>query len=662
MYFASFLNHILSHLGVNRSENELSLNLSKNFIGREKEMMQVREFCRSSSKKKLLIVCGLPGIGKSELINQAMSLVREENPDLDYFSLQFPAVFGDTIFNLDNLAAMVYEEMKPGTCLAEYGVPSLYRLLLKVSKPTVLFLQMTHADFCQREIRNFWNLIFNVLRPERELRIIVTCNNKPDVSQVCFDVEVLRLQALNSESVIDLLQRINPKLSKDECESIAAYCYGNPFLICKMGALVKNFVNSERELKNLIADLANISQQDNIQMLMNRTVLKWDLQVLFENLHKNEQDTLVQLSCFYDTIPIDIVNSVFGPHVKCRTHVLYATRGLLEKRNSEMYHMSELLRAFIEDYCHSHDYFRELLLNSEIKLIKFYSKFLWDLDEVYFAPSTLHKNLQVRIMVTDYRKSCKKCKTGSCDCSLPMILQLILLKLKGSLLRHIEIGLSIETTFANIADSCTKAMYFLRKLPWYYELQGLFKNIFTKSLQRKDKLRTVVNMASLVLIKSVRDVLEEKDAIIGVLTFAIECLQQEPNLDKLFVDVLANCCLKRGYLRQYCYHQFAEALSDVDKARNILSKKTLASKLMIPDQEVNSILARKYVNYCILVQLIELAPKATICLDWKMTDSISLHLLQLLMNIQFKTLLVCSFLIYFKESTSQKVKVRNSES
>ena len=184
MHLANFFNHLFSLLGINHSETELSLNLSKNFIGREREIIQVREFCQSSSKKKLLIVCGLPGIGKSELISQAMSLVRKEDPDLDYFSLQFPAVFGDTVFNLDNLAAMICEEMKPGTCLAEYGVPSLYRLLLKVSKPTVLFLQMTHADFCQRERLNFWNLIFNVLRPESELKIIVTCYNKPDVRYV----------------------------------------------------------------------------------------------------------------------------------------------------------------------------------------------------------------------------------------------------------------------------------------------------------------------------------------------------------------------------------------------------------------------------------------------------------------------------------------------
>lgn len=187
-------------------------------------------------------------------------------------------------------------------------------------------------------------------------------------------------------------------------------------------------------------------------------------------------------------------------------------------------------------------------------------------------------------------------KSGRFDCSLSMILQLILLKLKGSLLHHIEIGLNIESTFSNIADSCTKAMYFLRKLPWYYELQRLFKNIFTKSLQRKDKLRTVVNMANLVLIKSGSDVLDEKDADIDVLTFAIEYLQQEPNLNYLFVDLLAKCCLERGYLRQYCHHQFAEALSDVDKARNILSKKMHASKFMIPDPEVNSVLARKYEN------------------------------------------------------------------
>ena len=534
------------------------------------------------SKKKLLIVFGLPGIGKSELVEHSVSIVLKENPLLKVYKIRFPSVYGDATFNLENLAAMIYEEINPGICLKKHRVNSLSKLLIKTSKPTILVLEMSYSNFSQEEINEFWKLIQEVLVPENTLKIIITCCKKPDLSQSYhLDIEMLHLQELNQRSAITLLQHINPGLSEEHCSCVANYCYGNPFLVCKMGAHIKNFDNHDEDIQELIADLAHNSDLDYLQALMSKTVLKHDLEIVFEELDEIEKTTLVKMVCFYEKIPMDVVESVFGSQTKSLVKHIYAEHGLLERSNPGMYHMNELLRTFIQDYCQANEEFKELLLDSKILLIKFYSQFLCLLDEVFFVPSILDKVSQIKQRVLHHRSKCKKCEKGNCTCPIPVIMQLILQKVKASLFRYFQTGLHIDSTVNDVIDACCKAVHLLRRSLPYDELHALFEMLLSKADLRNDTLRFALILSNSVFIKTYHRVKDEREQNVAILTNCINFLEKMPSLNSISLETLANCYVNRGYLKGFYSCHFKDGISDIEMGRKILSRLTVLGRVEI---------------------------------------------------------------------------------
>ena len=564
--------YVSSHLDDDRGDIEACSSFNNRLVGRDHEITRVREFCSTFSKKKLLVVFGLPGTGKSYLMNHVIPIVLKENPHIEYYAQRFPAVFGDPKLNLETLAAIMCRKINGGICDTGQEVAGLCELLMKISKPTVILLEMGYMTVFGREVKKFWSLIFKVLQRQNNLKIIVTCSKKPDISQAYFDVEVLHLTELDSESVIHLLQQLNPGLSLEHCVIIAPYCCRNPSLICKMGTLVKSFSCYEGGIRELIMGLVNISKQDNVNILINQTVLELNLKVLFENLNKDEQRALVQLSCFYDEIPVAIVDLAFGSRVKYYSHCLYAAHGLLKRRDVETYHMSELLRRFIQHYCKANNEFDELLHFSKKQLIKFYTQYLWFLDEVFFVPSKLDGTSQIKEKAEQFKSRCEKCKKGKCKCPIPLITQLILQKYKTSLFYHLLAGLQNDCTVIDVIDTCCKAAHFLRKSLPYDELRIYFEVILKKAQLKNDTLRLATILSNLVYIKSYRRQEDEIEEDIKILTNSIDLLETLPAQKELFLETLANSYINRGHLKGLYSCQFEGSISDIEKGRKILSK------------------------------------------------------------------------------------------
>lgn len=514
-------------------------------------------------------------------MNHVMPIVLKENPHIEYHAQRFPTVLGDSRSLMETLASNIYGKITGGVCNAGQEVDSLYKLLMRISKPTILLLEMGYVMDFAREVKNFWNFIFKVLQGHNNLKIIVTCSKKPDISQACFDVEVLHLTELDSKSVIQLLQLLNPGLSVEHCVAIAPYCCRNPSLICKMGTLVKSFSCHEGGIRELIADLGNISKQDNVNMLIDRTVLELNLKVLFENLNKDEQSALIQLSCFFDEIPVDVVDVVFGSRVKCYTHCLYATQGLLEIKNTETYYMSELLRRFIQRYCETNDELHEFLHLSKKQIIIFYTKFLRFLDEIFFVPSRLNEATQIKERVENFKITCKKCQKGKCKCPLPLIMQLIFQKFKPSIIHHLLAGLQNDCTVTDVIDSCCQAVHFLRNSLQYDKLRSLFEMCLKKAEMEKDKCRVATVLSNLVFIKSNHRQKHEIEEDIGYLTISIDNLKTSSAQKELFLETLANSYIHRGFLKGLCKYQFKDSISDIEEGRKLLSKLKQGGKVEI---------------------------------------------------------------------------------
>ena len=516
-------------------------------------------------------------------MNHVMPIVLRENPHIEYHAQRFPTVSGDSRSLMETLASNIYGKITGGVCNAGQEVDSLHKLLMRISKPTILLLEMSYVRDFAVEVKKFWNFIFKVLQRQNNLKIIVTCCKKPDISQACFDVEVLHLTELDSESVIQLLQLRNPGLSLEHCVAIAPYCCRNPSLICKMGTLVKSFSCHEGGIRGLITDLGNISKQDNVNMLIDQTVLEPNLKVLFENLNKDEQSALIQLSCFFDEIPVDVVDLVFGSRVKCYTRCLYATQGLLEIKNAQTYYMSELLRRFIQRYCETNDQLHEFLLLSTKQIIIFYTHFLRFLDEIFFVPSKLNEATQIKEMVKNYKSTCKKCQKGKCRCPLPLIIQLIFQKFKPSIHHHLLAGLQNDCTVNDVIDSCCKAVHFLRNSLQYREVRSLFEMCLEKAEMENDKYRIATILSNLVFIKSSHRQEDEIEEDIGHLTISINCLETLPAQKELFLETLANSYIHRGFLKglSRVEYQFKDSIFDVEEGRKLLSKLKQGGKVEI---------------------------------------------------------------------------------
>ena len=550
------------------------------FVGREEEVARVVEFC-TVPKKKLLIVSGLPGIGKSELIQYSISTILKGKHTFNLCSQSFLKLFVNPSLNVECLATMIYEEMHPGIFLKTHSVRRLSKLLAKISTPTILILEMSYASFSKDDNEKFWKLIQEVLIPENALKVIITCCTMPNLS-ISFSVskELLHLQNLDRRSVIHLLNHISLFQSEEHCSSVADYCYGNPFLVWKMGTLIKNLQNNGEDMCGLLAKLA-YSTLDHKQILITQTILKHDLEIVFEGLKDIEKTTLTKLLCFYENIPVDEVESVFGLKAKSLVKQLYAEHGLLERSSPGVYHMNGTLQTFLIYRCRANEEYKQLLLDSKKQIINFYTQFLWFLDEVFFLPSKLEEASQVKRKLINYRRNCKKCEIGNCNCPIPSIMQTILIEVKTSLFCYIKAALDIKCIVNDVIDSCCKAAHFLRKSLSCDTFQVLFEMLLNNNQLRNDKLRLVAILSHMVFTKTYHRPHKEREENIGILKDSIDYLEALPVLNSLFLETLAISYVNRGYLKGFCSSQFKDGILDIEKGRKILTRLTFQGKVEI---------------------------------------------------------------------------------
>lgn len=574
-------------------ENGFFGSSAKLFVGREEEVARVVEFC-TVPKKKLLIVFGLPGIGKSELIRYSISTILKRKHTFNLCNQSFLKLFVNSSLNVECLATMIYEEIHPGIFLKTHSVRRLSELLTKISTPTILILEMSYACFSKDDSEVFWKLIQEVLIPENALKIIIICCTMPNLS-ISFSVskELLHLQNLDRRSVISLLNHISPCQSEEHCSSVADYCHGNPFLVWKMGTLVKNLQNHGKDVCGLLANLAN-SILDHKQILITQTILNHDLEIVFEGLKDIEKTTLTKLLCFNENIPVDEVESVFGLKAKSLVKQFYAEHGLLERSTPGMYHMNGTLQTFLLYRCRANEEYNELLLDSKKQIIRFYTQFLWLLDEVFFLPSKLDEASQVKRKLMNYRSKCKKCEIGNCNCPIPSIMQMILIEVKTSLFCYVKAALDIKSIVNDVIDSCCKAAHFLRKSLSCDTFQALFEMLLNNNQLRNDKLRLVAISSHMVFTKTYHRPQNAKEENIRILKDSIDYLETLPMLSSVLLETLAISYVNRGYLKGFCRSQFKDGILDIEKGRKILTRLTFNGRDEITYLRTRGYLAGKF--------------------------------------------------------------------
>ena len=531
-----------------------------------------------------MIIIGLPGIGKSELLKNSLNKIQAKYASLNVISPFFPSFIGEAGWGFEDIVMSILEELQPGICVTKHRVAVLHKILTNLKEPTLLVLEIAYINIKQDAIVAFWSFMDRLLRTDNSnLKVIATSCKTPELSQLRhLQVEELHLKGLDKSNVFALLRYMNPTIKDEYCEKIYQFCGGNPFILRKLGAHIENSTEPEKEVKDLISVLGSSCEVDYLQPFMRKTILKRDMKIVFDELETEERIALVKLCCFYGKITVDDIVGIFENDVVTTAKHLWRNHCILEKSKCGTYFlMNEITRTFIQDYALGDKILSRVLFESKSMLIKHYLKMLRELDDVFFGPYHLNKYHLCLFLVQKYREECKMCTTN-CSCAVPQVLKFLLQKHKAMIMRSIKSGLNDEHLFDETFRTCSKAVHFLRNVVPYSELHEIFDLIFEKSSLLNLKTRMAVTMANLVFIKIYHKVCAEKDENISYLTKAINYLEkQKPCLSHDFLEMLAYCYVNRGYLRGFYSFQVQQGMKDVKAAQLILSSLATSPRLEI---------------------------------------------------------------------------------
>ncbi|XP_065669893.1 uncharacterized protein LOC105843251 isoform X1 [Hydra vulgaris] len=556
--------------------NPIFMQSTAKLFGREKELNELVEFCTSSSSK-LLVLSGLPGVGKSVLLRNGIKIAHEKTLNICFIMPMFLMNCAET--NLDDVAAAILEEINPGKNILQYRVAFLRNKLINITCQTVLVLEVDQLNIKPEGELQFWSFIREVLSVNKSLlKIIITTTDIPDLSQInhikCVEIY---LKGLDMANAAELLREISPNLLLSQYDKIFQICGGNPFMLTKLAAHVK--VLSNHELNAFFNKEINYS----LKHAMKRTDFKRDMSLIFDKLELDEKIALAKICCFSERIKIDSALRLFGEEVKSTLTHLSTTHCLLERSEcGRYYRLSQITRTFIEEYSRNNPILSTALFQAKTDYIIDKLNLLLEYDKLFFCPSQL-TNVNSRI-VQSYQNRCITCTSMSrCCCILPCILQGSFQRKKCLIIRSIKLGLGHnKTVFAKAVQVCFQTLHFLKNYLASEELCTLYDMVYTKVSERGSELQLAAANASKVLIKVYHNVPYETIKSISRLTDSINCLEKHRHALPLnYLEFLSDYYLSRAYLRGNYNNQFKAALKDIKKGRIILKNLTRTSKVTI---------------------------------------------------------------------------------
>ena len=565
--------------------NPIFLQSTAKLFGRGKELERLVDFCVCSSNK-LLVLNGLPGVGKSVLLRNGIKKAHEKQSNICFIVPMFPSSCAETTWGLEDIAVATLEEINPGKCVIIHRVAVLHKKLKIITQPTILVLEIAQINFKPEGELQFWSFIYNVLSVDNNfLKIIVTTCKSPDLSQmILFKVDHISLKGLKKSEAIELLRDISPTLSYNQCKKIAKKCSGNPFILLKFAAHIKNFHDHEKELSEFLKMLCSNDINYSLNLLMRRTNLQRDMRLIFDDLEDDEKITLVKLCCFSEKIKINSVTRLFGEVVAETVKHLYYNHCLLERSKCGMYYrLCEITRSFIQEYTQSSELLKNAFLQAKSVYIIDKLTLLLQYDKFFFYPSQF-TNIESNL-VKSYQIRCKICVTSKCSCILPNILQGSFQRKKHLIVRAIKLGLNhIDEVFSKTLLVCFQTLHFLRNYLANEELCMIYDLVLKKVTERGDEFQFAAAMASTVLVKIYHSMCHENVQNISILNESIIVLEKfKSTLPTHYAELLAVYYLNRGYLQGYYNNQFKAGLKDINRGRIILAGLPSTPKIAIAE-------------------------------------------------------------------------------
>ena len=604
-FYSSFVFTERGYQSVPSSPNE---NTVQYFVGRDRECYEIIKHCNPTSKTKLITIVGLPGIGKSQLLQFSAKKVRKRFPDC----LVVKPSVATAKTTLKDFLSDILMEIHVGPSNDSYSCSRHYvkRKLLHINKPLLLLFDISQIPMSSQTWDDMWVLIRGLLLAEdNKLKVLVTMCSCPESSKVndieSQDILVKELDLGCSE---ELLQKCAPMVSSEQAALIWKYCGGIPLVLRHMGAHIcrGGKVDARR--------LSVISKCDLpcLRTIMRNSVMFSHFRVVFDSLHKSEKEDLVKLSILPGSFSLRMASIVIGNNqyysqVEHICDEFYEIYNFLDKDGNGSYRMQNIIRSFLHEISITDKQLIRVNKEAVKRFYRFYLQLTIILDAKFLAKPLHNMSSAHEEFIEDGDSKCKcphrlnevedieSLSNRSCTCAKSWktlkTFEEHRLCIKETLLE----GINHPELWKDTIDSATETVSFLNKALTVPELFEIYDKHYQVARDNDDEMRKAFTLVSLGFIHLVAYGCQDDPKNTADMLFKAKHILYKHwgQLEKLgMLEVLAHCLSKLGLI--LAANQPAErdlAFDMVIDALDIRTKKVAA------DRRCEVLIAATYVDF-----------------------------------------------------------------
>lgn len=513
----------------------------------------------------------MPGVGKTELLRHAISLLTQSRPSLNIIKPIFTAKKGEIAWGLEDIAVNILEEIHPGQVHINYRVAALHNVLVHLQEPMLLILEMCGVEMKPCSETVFSAFLADIIRTAgNHLKIVITSYKAAELLPLSSipsnSIKEIQLKGLNQTEALKILRIMNPRMTSMNCNRIYERIGSHPYILRKIGAHIKNFHSNEKELESFIKILGSKSQLDVLHPMLSSPFMKHHMKLVFDELEEKEKICLVKLCCFSEIIPIDALNHVFGASLYHTSNHLCINHCIIEKsRSGKYFKMNLLTRTYIKEFSETDPELKTVFVEAREKVLKYYLDLLESLNEIFHFPGILERKSLLCELVSTYKEECVLCPDDCC-CPTIKIVKCIFRLRQSLIMRAIHQGLHLKSLFHKAIEITLKVIHFLRFVFSHKDLLDLYDEIYTILKKKEEKVSMAMAVANLVFVKTYNHVTDERDVNIQHLSKVIPFLESN-QLYTGVTDTLIHCYMKIGQLRALCSSTCTKSLGDFQKAR-----------------------------------------------------------------------------------------------
>jgi NB-ARC domain len=261
------------------------------YIGRYELM---KDLVKAMSQTQLIIIEGIGGIGKSQLLIQAINSTEYYNPVV-WIDIEQVNSFNDFLILFNNA---VYEHCK--LSFSDSGFEALVRVQITFVLDSLEKLLISERD----KIEDF---ISELLLKAPNVQLLIT--SQIDLSLLDQSLKIFKLQGLGideSTTLIDHLLNEEVKINDSELNWILDFCNGHP-LSLKLIATLLNYYHSTQKLIQLLDNSKKI-QHPTRQKHNKNTSLSVCLNTIYEILNEQQKKILHYLKFYPGGIIFEFLN------------------------------------------------------------------------------------------------------------------------------------------------------------------------------------------------------------------------------------------------------------------------------------------------------------------------------------------------------------------